>query len=78
MHHLRLLSYTHDGSNVIAIAFSAAEANLPPVIFVAAIVAVKIGGAIIRGHRNIQVAVMVEIAVGRAQASNAFESAGTA
>lgn len=72
MHHLRLLSYTHDGSSVIAIAFSAAEANLLPVIFVAAIIAVKIGGAIIRGHRKIQVAVMVEIAVGRAPGQQRF------
>lgn len=64
MHHLCLIAYFYQRADSIAIAFCATEVNLEPVIFIASVVPVKISGAVVGGYQNIEVAVVVEIAVG--------------
>ncbi len=66
MHHLHLVSDFHHRANAVAIAFCAIQANLQPVIFIAAVISVKISRAVVGGNQNIQIAVMIEVAIGRA------------
>ena len=63
MHHLHLTADIHHSPDAVAIAFCAIQPNLQPVIFIAPIIAVKISRAVVCGDQDIQVSVVIEIAV---------------
>src|ERR1017187_3228893 len=56
----------HHGTYAVAVRPDPAQPHAQPVVAIAAVVAEKIGGAVVGGDQNVQVAVLVEIRVGGA------------
>ena len=70
VHHAPLLAgrafNAHHGADAVAIGFRARQPHRQPVILIAAIVAKQIGGAVVGGDQHVEVAVVIEIGIGRA------------
>src|SRR6202035_6063315 len=54
------------GTDAVAVRLRPHRADGKPVIAVAAVVAVEVGGAVIGGDHDVEVAIMVEVAIGGA------------
>src|SRR5579884_1384004 len=55
----------HHGADAVAVALRSGETELQPVVAIAAVVAVEDRGTVVLADKNIEVAVAVEVAIGR-------------